>query len=108
MFIGCDLYGKGTHTERSMLYAYHGDSNPKRYSKDDPKFEEYGVMAITTTKPIEKLPEEDIDGWARRVFDYNVEVEIVGGSVQLTATSAATVDGGKEVGKFFLPKLDTM
>ncbi|KKY37128.1 putative actin-like atpase domain-containing protein [Diaporthe ampelina] len=108
MFLACKLEGKGTHSERSMLYAYDGDAPPKRFDGSNPGFREYGLMTITTSKPVEKLPIEDSASGGIRVFNYNLEVEIVGGSVQITATSTAPDDIGKEVGKLVLPKLDTV
>ena len=91
-----------------MLYAYDGDAPPERFDGNNPGFREYGLMTITTSKPIEKLPIEDSASGGIRVFNYNLEVEIVGGSVQITATSTAPDDIGKEVGKLVLPKLDTV
>lgn len=65
-------------------------------------------MTITPTKRIEQLIVEDSDSGERRVFKYNLQIEIVGGSIQITATSGNPHDGGKEVGKLVLPKLETM
>lgn len=105
MTLSCEPDGKGTRSERSTLYTYDGDSIPERFDDDDPGFREYGVMEITASKPIEKLPTKLSASCERPVFDYNLEVEIVGGSVQLTAVSA---DNGKEVGYLVLPELDMM
>lgn len=107
MFLACGIEGKGTYSERSTLYAYHGGAAPKRFDEDNPGFQEYGVMTITTSKPIQKLPIEDSASGGIRVFNYKLEVEIVGGSVQITAISAAPDDNGKEVGKLVLPQLET-
>ncbi|KAK7731894.1 hypothetical protein SLS63_005191 [Diaporthe eres] len=108
MYLACDVFGKGIHSERSTIYAYYGDSAPERYNGNDPKFREWAVMMITATKPIEKLPKDQSITGGKRRFDYNLNVKIVGGSVELTATSAVPGDGDKEVGKLVLPKLDTI
>lgn len=107
MYLSFDIGGKGNHSERSIFYAHEGDSPPERLEGKD-AFREYGTMTITATKPIEQLPVEDSDSGGRRVFEYNLQIEIVGGSVQITATSADPGDGGKKVGKLVLPKLETM
>lgn len=108
MFLAFELEAKGIHTERSTFWVCDGDSPPQRYGGVDAGFQEYGVMTITPPKPIEQLQIEDSDSGGRRVFDYNLQIEIVGGSIQITATSASAAGGGKEVGKLVLPKLDAM
>lgn len=108
MFLAFEPEAKGKHTERSTFWAYDGDSPPERYKGVDAGFQEYGVMTITPPKPIEQFQIEDSDSGGRRVFDYNLQIEIVGGSIQITATTVATGGGGKEVGKLVLPKLDAM
>lgn len=107
MYLAFDRAAKGTHTERSIFYACDADSPPERFEGKD-AFREYGLMTISATKPIEQLLIEDSDSGGRRVFEYNLQIEIVGGSIQITATSGSPHDGGKEVGKLVLPKLDTM
>lgn len=107
MYLSFDAKAKGTHTERSIFYACDADSPPERFEGKD-VFREYGLMTITATKRIEKLTVEDSESGGRRVFKYNLQIEIVGGSIHITATSADHHDGGKEVGKLVLPKLDTM
>lgn len=108
MQLSCEPDGKGTRSERSSLYKHDGDSVPERFDEDDPGFKEYGVMEITASKPIEKLPTKPSASCERPVFEYNLEVEIVGGSVQLKAISAHRDDNGKEVGRLVLPELDTI
>lgn len=107
MYLAFDRAAKGIHSERSIFYACDADWPPERFEGKD-VFREYGLMTITATKPIEQLPVEDSDSGGRRTFEYNLQIEIVGGSIQITATSADRHDGGKEVGKLVLPKLDTM
>lgn len=106
MSFSFDTEAKGMHTERSTFWAYDGDSPPERYKEVDAGFQEYGVMEIKPPKPIERLRIEDPEIGGRRVFHYDLQIEIVGGSIQVTATSVA--DGGMEVGKLVLPKLDSM
>lgn len=107
MYLAFDRAAKGNHSERSIFYACDADSPPERFEGKD-VLREYGLMTITATKPIEQLPVEDSDSGGRRVFEYNLQIEIVGGSIQITATSGNPHDGGKEVGKLVLPKLDTI
>ena len=106
MFLACDPWAKGARSERSTLYAYDGDLAPELFDANDPEFRDYGVMEITASKPIEKLPFEDSESGGRRVFNYDLQIEIVGGSVQIIATDPA--DDGNEVGKMILPELDKM
>lgn len=107
MYLGFDIPARGFHSERSTFYANNSDSPPKLF-EDIAAFQEYGVMTITTSKRVEKLPIEDSGSGGKRVFDYRLEVEIVGGSVQITATSTDPDDDGKEVGKLVLPTLDAV
>lgn len=108
MYLVFDSDAKGMHTQHATFYACDRDSLPKRLSEAGAGLWEYGEITITVTKPIEQLPVEESETGERRVFDYIVQIEIVGGSVQITLTSAARGDGGKVVGKLVLPKLDTI
>lgn len=109
MFLAFDRDAKGMHTQHSPFYAHRGvDPPPKRFGDAEAELQEYGVMTITITNPIEQLKLEDSGDGGIRAFDYNLQIEIVGGSVQITGTSAVRGDGGKEVGKLVLPKLETM
>lgn len=108
MFLAFDRYAEGTHTECSTFYAHDGDSPPKLFEGMEAGFQEYGAMTITPPRRIEQLQMESTDSGERRVFDYNLQIEIVGGSIQITAVSTSPVDRGKEVGKLVLPELETM
>ncbi|KAI3394024.1 hypothetical protein diail_3288 [Diaporthe ilicicola] len=106
MLLPCDFDGKGIRTEDSTFFLYPDVRCPERFDPDDAKFEAYGTMKITSTKPIEDLPVEDTDTGKRRVFKYNLQIKLVGGSLEVTATSAHPDDGGKVVGKIVLSELE--
>ncbi|KAK2596396.1 hypothetical protein N8I77_013288 [Diaporthe amygdali] len=106
MYLPCDFQGRGTRTETSTFYAYDGEHPPERLDFRDEKFQDYGVMSITASKSIEELPIFDSGAERRRNFDYNLRMKVVGGSVDITATSAHPDDEGKEVGKVVLSGLE--
>lgn len=113
MFLACDVDGKGTRAEHSILYTFDDPDPPSRYKlddpkskPDDPKFVKYGEITITATKPIEELLIEGSGAERRRVFYYNLQIKIVGGSVEITATSACPDDHGMEVGSVVLSGLE--
>jgi hypothetical protein len=108
MRIYLPLDGKGIHCEHSTLLAYDGDSIPERYDQKDPRFQVFGEMEITSAQPIEKMPTIPSASCDVRVFDYDLEVDIVGGAVEITAVSAGPDDEVAVVGKVTLPKLETV
>lgn len=106
MVFAFDNTKKGRHTESAKFYAYDGESPPDLFDESNPKFEEYGVMTITLPKKIEQLQLQSATIDERREYHYNLQVEIVNGSIEITAISTSPVDHGKEIGKLVLSKLE--
>ncbi|POS71894.1 hypothetical protein DHEL01_v209713 [Diaporthe helianthi] len=102
MFFAFDLSAKGMHCEKATFYAYDSDTPPARWKQNDSGFRDYGVMEIKVPIPIQKLRKEDNNAWTRRVFDYYLKIETVGGSVQVVATDT----DGNVLGELVLPNLD--
>lgn len=106
MELPCDIDGKGIRSERSTFYRYDGEAPPDRFDPNDPAFQEYGDMEITATKPIEELPGVETVFGDMRAFPYDLKYWMVGGSMQVTATSAIEEDEGCVVGRLLLSGLD--
>jgi hypothetical protein len=103
----CDIDGAGIRSEKSTFYRYDGEAPPDRFDTNDKGFQEYRVMEITATNPIQELPVVDpVSGTPG--FPSKLKIKMVGGSLQVTATPAIDGEEGREAGELILPQLESV